>query len=228
MSPLRLVVFDMDGTLIDSQDVIIEAMGRAFSRIGMPAPSAAQTRSIIGLSLDKAVSTIAPSLSPAEVTAGVDAYRESFIEMRAETGAEAAAPMYPGAMDALERLHQQDATLMGVATGKARRGLDHAYASHGIGHFFVTHQTADGHPSKPHPSMLFQALNDTGVDAERAVMIGDTEFDIAMGKAAGFATIAVSWGYHSLDRIKAAAPDYIIDGYAELDATLENIWQAGS
>jgi phosphoglycolate phosphatase len=218
----------MDGTLIDSQDVIIAAMGRAFVRIGLPAPSADQTRSIIGLSLDKAVSTIAPNLSPAEVTAGVEAYRQSFIEMRAENGAEAAAPMYPGAMAALERLHRQDATLLGVATGKARRGLDHAYASHGIGHFFVTHQTADGHPSKPHPSMLYQALRDTGAEAEHAVMIGDTEFDILMGKAAGFSTIGVSWGYHSLDRIKAAAPDYIIDSYAELDATLENLWLAGS
>ncbi len=228
MSTLRLVVFDMDGTLIDSQDVIIEAMGRAFARIGMAAPSADQTRAIIGLSLDKAVSTIAPDLSQAEVTAGVAAYRESFIEMRKESGAEAAAPMYPGALAALERLQLQDETLLGVATGKARRGLDHAYSSHGIGHFFVTHQTADGHPSKPHPSMLLQALSDTGVEAEQAVMIGDTEFDIAMGKAAGFATIGVSWGYHSLDRIKAAAPDYIIDGYGELDGALENIWQARS
>lgn len=228
MSDLRVVVFDMDGTLIDSQDVIIEAMGRAFNRLNMPAPSADQTRSIIGLSLDKAVSTIAPELSPAEVAAGVEAYRQSFIEMRAESGGEAAAPMYPGAMAALERLHQQDSTLLGVATGKARRGLDHAYASHGIGHFFVTHQTADGHPSKPHPSMLFQALRDTGAEADHAVMIGDTEFDILMGKAAGFATIGVSWGYHSLDRLKAAKPDFIIDSYSELDATLNNIWEAGS
>ncbi len=226
MSDLRLVVFDMDGTLIDSQDVIIEAMTRAFARLGMPAPSAEKTRASIGLSLDMAVSSIAPDLSPSQVIAGVDAYRQSFVEMRAETGGEAAAPMYPGARDALERLHKQDATLMGVATGKARRGLDHAYASHGIEQFFVTHQTADGHPSKPHPSMLYQALNDTGVNVERAVMIGDTEFDILMGKAAGFATIGVSWGYHSLDRIKAAAPDYIIDSYAELDTTLDSIWRA--
>ena len=108
----------------------------------------------------KAVATIAPDLSPAEVTAGVNAYRSSFIDMRAESGAEAAAPMYPGAMAALERLHRQDETLMGVATGKARRGLDHAYASHGIGQYFVTHQTADGHPSKPHPSMSGTAFTE--------------------------------------------------------------------
>ena len=228
MSNLRLVVFDMDGTLIDSQDVIIEAMARAFQYIGRSAPTREQTRSIIGLSLDKAVATIAPDMSPAEVSEGVEGYRKSFIEMRAESGAESAAPLYPGAFAALERLHAQDEILMGVATGKARRGLDHAYASHGIGHFFVTHQTADRHPSKPHPSMLYQTLSDTGCEVEQAVMIGDTEFDIAMGKAAGFKTIGVSWGYHPLDRIKAAAPDFIIDSYPELDATLEKIWQAGS
>lgn len=224
MSNLRLVVFDMDGTLIDSQDVIIEAMGRAFVRLGMPAPSGESVRAIIGLSLDRAVATIAPALSPTEVAAGVAAYRESFIEMRTEKGGEAAAPMYPGARAALERLNLQDATLLGVATGKARRGLDFAYESHKIGHFFVTHQTADGHPSKPHPSMLHQALSDTGVEVERAVMVGDTEFDIEMGKAAGFATIGVSWGYHSLERLNKAAPDFIIDDYAALDEVLEEIW----
>lgn len=200
-------------------------MRRAFSRMDLPAPTNGQTRSIIGLSLDKAVATIAPGLSPSEVAAGVEFYRQSFIEMRAESGAEATAPMYPGAREALERLHLQDNTLMGVATGKARRGLDHAYVSHRIGQYFVTHQTADGHPSKPHPSMLYQALNDTGVEAEHAVMIGDTEFDIAMGKAAGFATIGVSWGYHPLERLKAAAPDVIIGTYDDLDETLENIWR---
>ena len=228
MSDLRVVVFDMDGTLIDSQDVIIEAMGRAFERLNFEAPTDAQIRSSIGLSLEKVVESIAPQLSSADVAAGVEAYRRSFIELRAENGAEAAAPLYPGAFAALERLHAQDEILMGVATGKARRGLDHAYTSHGIGHFFVTHQTADRHPSKPHPSMLYQTLSDTGCEVDQAVMIGDTEFDIEMGKAAGFATIGVSWGYHSLDRLKAAKPDFIIDSYSELDATLDNIWQAGS
>ncbi|MHA1127928.1 MAG: HAD-IA family hydrolase [Alphaproteobacteria bacterium] len=224
MSNLRLVVFDMDGTLIDSQDVIIEAMGRAFVRMGMSAPSGEQTRAIIGLSLDRAVATIAPNLSPNEVAAGVKAYRKSFLEMRAEKTGLPEAPLYPGARAALERLHQQDETLMGVATGKARRGLDYAYESHGIGQYFVTHQTADLHPSKPHPAMLHQALKDTGVEVECAVMIGDTEFDIEMGKAAGFATVGVSWGYHSLERLNNAAPDFIIDDYAELDAVLEQIW----
>ena len=225
MSNLRLVVFDMDGTLIDSQHVIIEAMGRAFLQMGMPAPSGDQTRAIIGLSLDKAVATIAPDLSPSEVAAGVAAYRQSFVEMRAEKSGAPEAPLYAGARDALERLHQQDEILMGVATGKARRGLDHAYDTHGIGHYFVTHQTADIHPSKPHPSMLHQTLIDTGVEVAQAVMIGDTEFDIEMGKAAGFTTIGVSWGYHSLERLNNAGPDFIIDDFAALDETLNEIWK---
>lgn len=224
MSDLRLVVFDVDGTLIDSQEFILEAMRRAFVKNGQEAPTDAQTLSIIGLSLEKAVATIVPELSEAEAVHLADLYRQSFIDLRAEKGGEATSLMYDGARDALERLHAQDETLLGIATGKARRGLDHAYASHKIGHFFVTHQTADGNPSKPHPGMLERALYETGCEADRAVMIGDTEFDIAMGKAAGFATIGVSWGYHSLERLQGAGPDIIIDEYTELDAALDQIW----
>ncbi|MEO1920068.1 MAG: HAD-IA family hydrolase [Paracoccaceae bacterium] len=225
MNNLSLVVFDMDGTLIDSQDVIIEAMRRAFIRMDRPAPTDGQTRGIIGLSLQQAVATIAPDMTHAEAVAGAEFYRQSFIEMRAEMGGDGATPMYPGARAALNRLHSQDNILMGVATGKARRGLDHAYESHGIGHYFVTHQTADEHPSKPHPSMLHQTLLDTGVEVQRAVMVGDTEFDMAMGKAAGFATVGVSWGYHSQERLSAAKPDAIIDSFDDLDEALTYIWR---
>lgn len=224
MSDLRLVVFDVDGTLIDSQEFILEAMRRAFAKVGLPAPSDAQTLSIIGLSLHKAVATIMPELSQLDVEKTADIYRQSFIDLRAEKGGEAGSLMYDGAREALERLHSVDENLLGVATGKARRGLDHVYDSHGIGHYFVTHQTADGNPSKPHPGMLERALYETGCEAHQSVMIGDTEFDIAMGKAAGFATIGVSWGYHSLERLKGAGPDIIIDEYGALDDALEQIW----
>ncbi len=227
MSDLRLVVFDMDGTLIDSQHIILAAMQRTFTNLDLPVPSAEIVRSIIGLSLIEAVKTIMPELSDAEAKEGADMYRQSFIDLRHENGGEAVAEMYPGARDALERLYKQDETLLGVATGKAKRGLDHAYKSHNIGHYFVTSQTADGHPSKPHPSMLYQALSDTGCEVSNAVMIGDTEFDIAMGKAAGFATIGVSWGYHPVERLKNAGSDHIIDHYDNLDAVLENIWRGG-
>ncbi len=224
MSDLKLVIFDVDGTLIDSQDFILAAMKRAFKTSGHPEPSRADVLSIVGLSLDSAVSVLLPDLSPKENADAVVLYQQSFLDLRAEQGGEHNVPMYPGARNALERLHQQDQTLMGVATGKAMRGLEHAYDAHDLRKFFVTSQTADGHPSKPHPSMLHTALNETGVDVGRAIMVGDTEFDIEMGVAAGFATIGVSWGYHPVDRIKSAGADIIIDDFSELDTALQRLW----
>jgi len=222
MSDLKLVIFDMDGTLMDSQDFIHVAMRYAFEKAGHPAPHKADVLATVGLSLDAAVNVLLPDLDAAENKRTVDLYRHSFIELREKMGAEAKAPLYPGALAALERLHAVDEILLGVATGKARKGLDHAYNSHDIGHFFETSQTADTHPSKPHPAMLHQTLRDTGVEATRAVMVGDTEYDMEMGRAAGFKTIGVSWGYHPVSRLGAA--DVIIDDFAELDAALAEMW----
>ncbi|MBL1437319.1 MAG: HAD-IA family hydrolase [Rhodobacteraceae bacterium] len=222
MSDLKLVIFDMDGTLMDSQEFILLAMRYAFDKAGHPAPSKADVLSIVGLSLDAAVAVLLPDLDEAENLRTVELYRHSFIELREKMGAEAKAPLYPGARAALERLYAVDNIVLGVATGKAKRGLDHAYDSHGIGHFFETSQTADNHPSKPHPSMLLQTLKDTGVEASNAVMVGDTEFDMEMGRAAGFKTIGVSWGYHPISRLGAA--DIIIDDFSELDAALAEMW----
>ncbi|QDL90585.1 HAD-IA family hydrolase [Paroceanicella profunda] len=221
--PLRLVVFDMDGTLIDSQEFILEAMRRGFAAAGLPAPSDAATLSIVGLSLPEAIATIAPQLPPAVVLQITGHYKQGFADLRAERGGEADAPLYPGARAALERLHAEAHTLLGVATGKARRGLDHAFHAHGLGHFFATAQTADLHPSKPHPSMLETCLHETGVDVAHAVMVGDTEFDIAMGRAAGFRTVGVSWGYHPVARLRSAGADIIIDHYDALDDALERL-----
>ncbi len=222
MSDLKLVIFDMDGTLIDSQDFIHHAMKYAFDKAGYPAPCRADVLGTIGLSLEAAVAILLPGLDAAENRRTVELYQRSFIELREKMGAEAKAPLYPGALEALERLHAVDEILLGVATGKARRGLDHAYDAHNIGHFFQTSQTADTHPSKPHPSMLHQTLKDTGVDPARAVMVGDTEFDMEMGRAAGFGTIGVSWGYHPVTRLGAA--DIIIDDFAALDGALAEMW----
>ncbi|WP_212523659.1 HAD-IA family hydrolase [Actibacterium sp. MT2.3-13A] len=225
MTPLRLVVFDMDGTLIDSQDFIVEAMTRAFAEMGRPVPARPEILSIVGLSLPQAVARLAPDMDARAVEEGAERYKRSFIDLRAERGGEAAAPMYPGARAALERLHPRDELFLGVATGKARRGLDHAFSAHGIGHFFHTSQTADDHPSKPHPSMLLAALRETGVEAEEAVMVGDTTFDIEMGRAAGYRTIGVSWGYHPARALHAAGADIVIDEFDALDRALNMFWE---
>ncbi|WP_371171229.1 HAD-IA family hydrolase [Aliiroseovarius sp. 2305UL8-7] len=224
MTTLKLAVFDMDGTLIDSQDFIVEAMNRAFGEMGVTLPTREEVLSIVGLSLHDAIEVLVPSLTQSEVAEATQQYKDMFIKLRAEKGGEAAAPMYPGARDALNHLYGKDEVLLGVATGKARRGLDHAYDAHDLGHFFVTSQTADNHPSKPNPSMLHAALAETGVEATNAVMIGDTSFDLDMGRAAGYRTIGVTWGYHPRARLEAARADILIDSYADLSAALDELW----
>lgn len=224
MTALKLAVFDMDGTLMDSQDFICEAMARAFASMELPIPARSEILSIVGLSLHEAVARLAPALDEARISAMAETYKQSFIALRAERGGEASAPLYPGARDTLEGLHARDDVLMGVATGKARRGLDHACTAHDLGAFFVTKQTADHHPSKPHPSMLWSCLNDTGVDPAQAVMIGDTSFDIEMGRAAGFRTLAVTWGYHPIEELRAAGADLLVDRFEDVSAALDELW----
>ncbi len=226
-APLRLAVFDMDGTLIDSQAFILEAMERGFRGAGLTPPAPEATLAIVGLSLAEAVRTLSPDLPDPEVARVADLYKASFIALREEKGGEANAPLYPGARDALARLGAREELLLGVATGKARRGLDHALKAHALESLFHTLQCADGHPSKPHPSMLLAALGETGAEAADAVMIGDTEFDIAMGRAAGMATVGVSWGYHPVERLRDAGADIVIDRYEDLDDALEMLWARG-
>jgi phosphoglycolate phosphatase len=226
MSAPRLVVFDVDGTLIDSQRLIVATMRAAFASVGRAASPEADILSIVGLSLPVAVAALAPEMPAAERGAVVEAYRLRFAATRLTEGGEAAAPLYPGAREALDALRARDDVVLGVATGKSRRGLDHVLAAHALGGRFVTLQTADGHPSKPHPSMLEAALAETGCGPDGAVMIGDTEYDIAMGRAAGFATIGVAWGYHPEARLRSAGADVILGGFADLGAALDAVWEA--
>jgi phosphoglycolate phosphatase len=217
----RLIVFDVDGTLVDSQHLILAAMEHAFASTGHPMPAREAVLGIVGLSLDEAMARLADGLPDGTALHLSAHYRERSVAQR--LAADGLAPLYPGALAALERLAARPATLIGMATGKARRGLDHLVAAHGLDRFLATAQTADDHPSKPHPSMLLAALAETGVAPQRAVMVGDTEFDIAMGRAAGMATIGVSWGYHPRGRLEAAGAEAIIDGFEALDAALERL-----
>ncbi len=222
MSPApRLVVFDVDGTLVDSQHVILDAMAHAFAAAGHPMPDRATALSVVGLSLPIAMARLVERLPEADPLALAELYRGRFHAQRA-AGA-GVPPLYPGARAALDRLAADPGILLGVATGKARRGLDHIVTAHGLGGLFATLQTADGHPSKPDPSMLLAALAETGAAPGRSVMIGDTEFDVAMGRAAGMATIGVSWGYHPRERLVAAGADVIVDRFDALDAALARL-----
>lgn len=221
MSDLRLILFDFDGTLVDSQRLILAAMRQAFAGLGEPVPSDAEVLSIVGLSLPQAFAALRPDLDAEAHDRMTAAYKAAFFRMREAGGAAAASPLYPGARAALDRLSGDPAALLGIATGKARRGLDPMLAAHDLQGFFSTLQTADLHPSKPHPAMVEAALAETGVPPGRAVMVGDTEFDIRMGKAAGVRTVGVTWGYHPVARLRAAGADMVIDSFDALDAALE-------
>jgi len=221
----RLVVFDVDGTLVDSQHLILDAMAHAFAAAGHPMPDRASVLGVVGLSLPVAMAELAADLPEVDPLLLAEHYRAGFVAQRAGGGG--VAPLYPGAREALDRLAAAPATLLGVATGKARRGLDHLVAAHGLAGVFATSQTADDHPSKPHPSMLLAALAETGTEAGRAVMVGDTEFDVLMGRAAGMATIGVAWGYHPRARLAAAGADLVIDRFDALDAALARLAEPG-
>lgn len=224
--PLRLVIFDVDGTLVDSQGDIVAAMAHAFDRAGHPAPARDATLGIVGLSLETAIPRLAPELSPEMHVAMVGWYKDAYVALRGKAGAAVSSPLYPYALETLAALHAQPETLLGVATGKSRRGLDKLFEAHDLGRYFVTAQVADHHPSKPHPSMVQAALSETGVEAQNAVMIGDTTYDRDMAMAAGVPFIGVSWGYHAAEALIGAAA--ILEDFRDLPGVLDRLQEAAA
>ncbi|WP_397544142.1 HAD-IA family hydrolase [Roseovarius salis] len=221
--PLRLIVFDVDGTLVDSQGDIVAAMAHAFSRAGQPAPPRGQVLGIVGLSLDTAMPRLAPALPPAVHARMVGWYKDAYVALRAKAGAAESSPLYPHVRDTLARLHGVPEYLLGVATGKSRRGLDKLLEGHTLGPFFATQQVSDHHPSKPHPAMLHAAISETGVAAADAVMVGDTTYDMEMAQAAGIPFIGVNWGYHPAATLTGAAA--ILDDMRDLPDVLDSLWE---
>ena len=210
---VRLAVFDCDGTLVDGQGAVCVAMDRAFAECGLPPPDHHQVRRIVGLSLPQALRLLAPATTEAQRDTLDAAYRAAFRAAR-EAG-ELAEPLFPGIAELVARLHASGWTL-GVATGKSDRGLDHCLATHGLTRHFATLQTADRHPSKPHPAMLEAALGETGAAPGDAVMIGDTAYDIEMARAAGVRAIGVAWGYHEAAELRAAGAETVAQNPTEL------------
>lgn len=219
---LRLVVFDVDGTLVDSQADICAAMGAAFESAGLAPPPREAVLGIVGLSLPEALAELAPDQPVETRMQMVAAYKDSYALRRREVGAAEGSPLFPGVRDTLDAVHAVPHWLPGIATGKSRRGLDALLDGHGLRGRFVTEQVSDHHPSKPHPAMLHAAMSDTGVAPQHAVMIGDTEFDMAMARAAGMVAIGVTWGYHPAPRLHQA--HHLIDDIAALPALLRDIW----
>lgn len=211
---VRLAVFDCDGTLSDGQAGVVNAMEAAFAEVGVPPPPQARVRRIVGLSLPQAIRHLVPDMSEQRQLALVEAYKHAFRRSR-EDGT-LREPLFEGMADMLGRLHGSGWTL-GVATGKSDRGLASTLALHGLSGLFSTTQTADRHPSKPHPAMLQAAMDDALAAPEGTCMIGDTVFDMQMAVAAGVRAIGVSWGYHEEAELIGAGAVAVAGDMAELE-----------
>ena len=215
----RLAVFDCDGTLVDSQVNICRAMEACFVAHRLEPPAHAAVRRIVGLSLVPAIAQLLPEGEAALHAAMAEEYKRAFFAMRSD-GSLDPEPLFDGIAEAIAALDDAG-WLLGVATGKSDRGLRLILEHHGIRARFVTLQTADRHPSKPHPAMLAAAIAEAGAAPETTAMIGDTSFDMAMAAAAGAHGIGVVWGYHTPDELTAAGAVAVVPHARELVPQLE-------
>lgn len=220
---MKLAIFDVDGTLMDSQAMILASLTAAFTAEELPLPPRPDMLGIVGLSLVKAMSVLRPNDEASRHERLAEAYKQAFWSYRANKSF----PEIPfdGALDLLRRLQARDDVLIGIATGKAQRGVRHIIDQFGLEGVFTTIQTSDDAPSKPHPDMILQAMKECGAAPEDTVMIGDAVFDIDMAHAAGVRAIAVSWGFQPRASLERARPHAIVNNFNELEDALAALWQ---
>ncbi|WP_294541767.1 HAD-IA family hydrolase [uncultured Rhodoblastus sp.] len=216
---MKLIIFDIDGTLVDSQNFIVEAQKQAFNALGLPVPNRGRALSVVGLSLIEAFDVLTLGQGPSEQLA--EAYKLAWKQLHADPGFDD--PLYPGAEQLVRELARREDCLLGVATGKSRAGVSRLFERRGWSGLFATVQTADDAPSKPAPDMIFQALAETGVSVRECWMIGDTTFDMAMARNAGARAIGVGWGYHGSDLLLEAGAATIAEDFGALRDILEAV-----
>jgi phosphoglycolate phosphatase len=219
---LKLIVFDCDGTLVDSQHMICAAMRQAYAAHDLPCPPREHVLSIVGLSLMEAFARLEAGRGRAPLNALVDSYKTAFHALRRSP--EHLEPLFPGARAALDALSARDDVVLGIATGKSQRGVRAVLGHHDLLARFHTIQTADDAPSKPHPGMVQAAMREAGVGPRDTIVVGDTVYDIGMARAAGARAIGVSWGYHAAADLHAEGADTVIDDYAALAPALDAMW----
>jgi phosphoglycolate phosphatase len=212
----QLVVFDWDGTLMDSEARIVACMQAAARDAGVPEPSHEAARDIIGLGLGEAIAKLFGG-QPADALARIgDGYRHHWLGEQL-----APAPLFNGAREVLGQL-EEAGYLLAVATGKSRRGLDRVLAETELAHRFVTSRCADEAFSKPHPQMLLDILDRVGVEPAQTLVVGDTEYDMGMAVNAGTHAIGVSHGVHSPERLLRSGAITCLNDLWELPAWLAN------
>ncbi|MHB8346207.1 MAG: HAD-IA family hydrolase [Acidiferrobacterales bacterium] len=205
-----LIVFDWDGTLMDSELKIVRCMSAAAADLGIVDPGADAIRQIIGLGLDEAMAQLFPQAPVSLRKQLVLRYREHFLGLD-----QTDMPLFPGVEEGLPRL-AQEGFLLAVATGKARRGLERVLDQTGTRRYFAATRCADESFSKPHPGMLEDILGQTGVPHDRALMVGDTTYDMLMARNAGIAALAVSYGAHERAQLLECAPLGCVDSFDEV------------
>ncbi|WP_417451852.1 HAD-IA family hydrolase [Kordiimonas sp.] len=215
----KLVIFDCDGTLVDSQHMIVTAMHETFEARGLAALDDIAVRRIVGLSLVEAIANLLPDEEAAVHTEMAEFYKGVFYRLRVEEGL-GPDPLYPGTKEVLEALNS-DGYMLGVATGNSMRGLKRVLEEHELSHLFVTLQTADGHPSKPHPSMVQTAIAEAGSAEPVTMMIGDTTFDMMMARNARTHALGVNWGYHAGHELEAAGAVQVTSSFYDIPDRVE-------
>lgn len=220
-----LVLFDCDGTLVDSQHGIAEAMARTFDEHGLPAPTLEETRRIVGLSLAQAIAELLDGADAARCDAMAATYKRHFHALR--LAPDFREPLFEGAHEAVRRLARQEKTLIGMVTGKSRRGVDAVLDHHGLREKFQVVRTADDCPSKPHPAMVLECCAETGIDPKATLVVGDTVFDMAMAVAARAVPIGVCWGYHERQELTEAGAHRVLKHFDELDDAIATLQRGG-
>ena len=210
MKQYELVIFDWDGTLMDSVGKIVACMQQSALTLEMPMPTEQAVRDIIGLSMDEALSILHPNGSVELQAAMKEVYRQQYLELN-----QTPTPLFDGVVDLLTTLNGRGYKLA-VATGKARAGLNRVLTATELGGYFVASRCADEAASKPSPEMISQLLNELGISADKAVMIGDSIHDLNMANNAGIHAIGVDYGAHDRNKLSQANPKAVISSPMEL------------
>lgn len=218
---MTLIIFDCDGTLVDSQHMIVAAMNRAFDIAGLEAPAPQRVRGVIGLSLEGAIARLLEEPLRHRAAEISEVYKAAFRELRGRREIEE--PLYPGVRETIVALAADPGTVLGIATGKSRRGVDAVLEREGLARHFLSIQTADEHPSKPDPSMILKAMSETGRETHETMMIGDTSFDMEMARNATVMGVGVAWGYHPGDALVEAGAHTVLHDSSEMLEGLRHV-----
>ena len=217
----KLVIFDCDGTLVDSQHMICAAMQRAYDAHAIVCPPREAVLSIVGLSLREAFEVLGRDQDAFPFDGMIEQYKQAFFDLRHSV--EHQEPLYAGARDTVLALSDRSDCVLGIATGKSQRGVRAILTHHDLLSHFATIKTADDAPSKPHPGMILDAMREAGAEPQETIMIGDTTYDIEMARAAGVTSVGVTWGYHAPSALRAAGATHLVDSFDKAHSLLQRL-----